>query len=128
MWKRDLGEKAIFSTLRLQTCFNFCSFTFHPLFSWLYDSCCKLDKLLMTDADNPYPPHESLEDITNIDGILQELGKWLQKAMFRDGKRKRTENCVDPGMPDAAKSLLDALGYKEVTIINYRASVQANQK
>ena len=68
----------------------------------------------MTDAGGPRFSQRGLEDIENIDDILQEFGKWLQKAKFEDGKKERTENCADPGMPRAAEQLLDALGYKNV--------------
>jgi hypothetical protein len=72
----------------------------------------------MTDVGGPNFSQRSLEYIEKIDDILQELGKWLQKAKFEDGKKERTENCADPGMPHAAAQLLDALGYKKVSSLN----------
>jgi hypothetical protein len=55
---------------------------------------------------------KSLEDIEEIDTILQEFGKWLQKAKFEPGKMKMTENCADAGLAAAAKRLLAALVFK----------------
>jgi hypothetical protein len=65
----------------------------------------------MSDSNKVQPSQKSLEDIKEIDKILQELGKMLQKAKFGPHK-ERTEICTDPGMPAAAKELLDALGFK----------------
>jgi hypothetical protein len=61
----------------------------------------------MTDLNQ-----KSLEGIKEIDKILQEFGKWLQKAKFEPGKMEGTENCADDDMPTAAKPLIDALGFE----------------
>jgi len=72
----------------------------------------------MTDLGKPHLSQHSLEDITNIEAILQTLGKWLQKAIFEPAKKERTQNCADHGLPVAADPLLDALGLKKVHSCN----------
>lgn len=72
----------------------------------------------MTNSDQPHLSQQSLEDIENVENILQKLGKWLQRAKFEPGKKERTENCADPGLPDEADPLLDALGLKKVHSFN----------
>jgi hypothetical protein len=71
----------------------------------------------MTDSNEPRISQKSLEDIKGIEEIQQKLGKMLQMATFEPGKRKGTEICTDPGLPGAAKELLDALGI-EVPSLN----------
>jgi hypothetical protein len=65
----------------------------------------------MTDSNEVQPSQKSLEGIKEIDKAFQELGKMLQKAKFEPYK-ERTEICTDPGMPAAAKELLNVLGFK----------------
>jgi hypothetical protein len=68
----------------------------------------------MTNVDASHLSQQSLEDIENIDGILQTLGTWLQRHKFEPGKKENTENCADPGLPEAAGPLLNALGFNKV--------------
>ena len=68
----------------------------------------------MTHSD---ASHLSQENIENLDGVLQALGKWLQKANFEQGKKDGTENCADPGLPGEAGPFLDALGFNKVPIL-----------
>ena len=65
----------------------------------------------MNDSNELHLSQKSLEDIKDIDETLQNLGKWLQRAKFENGK-KGTQNCTDPGLPVAAVILLNALGLK----------------
>lgn len=66
----------------------------------------------MTDSNELQTSQKSLEDIEEIDKILQELGKWLQKAKFQPMKTGKAEICADAGLPAAAKRLLTALVFK----------------
>ena len=79
----------------------------------------------MTDSDELRTSPKSLEDIEEIDTILQEFGKWLQKAKFEPMKTEKQENCADPGLPAAAKRLLDPSVFKVAGPID-RACTQAN--
>ena len=81
----------------------------------------------MTDLDKPHLSQQSLEDIENIDGVLNTLGKWLQKAKFEEaGKKDKTENCVDPEFLAKASPLLDALGFFKVPSLHRYASIRAD--
>jgi hypothetical protein len=70
----------------------------------------------MTASDKPHLSQRMLaEEITDIDSILKELGIFLQDAEFsRGGKKgdKGREKCTDDGLPEAAKPLFTALGFK----------------
>jgi hypothetical protein len=77
----------------------------------------------MTDSEALHLSRKSLDDILGIDEILQTFGKWLQRARFEKGKKEGTENCADADMPDAARPLLEALGYIKVTGLNPKASI-----
>jgi hypothetical protein len=69
----------------------------------------------MADSDELQPSQKSLENIEEIDTILQEFGKWLQKVKFEPGKTKHTEVveevCGDSGLRAAAGRLLKALNF-----------------
>ena len=81
----------------------------------------------MTDSNELQPSQKSLEDIEEIDTILQEFGKWLQKAKFEPMETGKQENCADPGLSAAAKRLLDPSVFKVAGPID-RVCTQANQR
>jgi hypothetical protein len=79
----------------------------------------------MADSNDLRTSSRSLEDIEEIDTILQEFGKWLQKAKFEPMKTGKAEDCADPGLSAAAKRLLDPSVFKVAGPID-RVCTQVN--
>ena len=65
--------------------------------------------------DKSHLSQRQLREIQGIDGVLDELGRWLAKADFGDEK-KLVQVCEDEGLPKASHLLLRAIGYEQEVV------------